>query len=244
VKVLKQDIIADYIFVISVINIKFGLAKPNKYKIMKKLFLAILFIAVLTPSTYSQFTKIGTSLSYDYRYVFNDETNDLSLSSHKLKNPILSFSAIYELNLPFHIVPSFNIYFPNINKSEEIPGYILKTSLSAFSLDIDGHYVVNYLDEFEVYCLAGFNILYAKMKVKDTQDGEVVYTGGDTNTALGLNLGGGAYWKIKDEFDLFFEAKAVLFDHPASGIKLRGIATAGILLNMEYLWSKEKESGY
>ena len=61
---------------------------------------------------------------------------------------------------------------------------------------------------------------------------------------MGLNLGGGAYWKVKDEFDIFFEGKAVLFKHPAGGLKVRGIATVGILLNMEYLWSKEEESGY
>ncbi len=207
---------------------------------MKKILLSLMLLAVLIPATYAQFTNIGASLSYDYRYVFNDEANDLSLSSYKLKNPILSFSAIYELGLPFHLVPRLNIYFPNINKSEDIPGYILKSSLSAFSLDIDGHYVVNYPGAFEVYCLAGFNILYAKMKFDDTQDGEDIYTGGDTNTTLGLNLGGGAYWTVRDEFDLFVEAKAVLFDHPAAGIKLRGIATAGILLNMEYLWTKEK----
>lgn len=209
---------------------------------MKKVLLLLLLTIFIMPAARSQFTKIGASLSYDYRYVFNDETIDIS--SHKLKNPILSFSAIYEVNLPFHIVPKFNIYFPNINKSEEIPGYIIRTALSGFSLDIDAHYVVNSLDEFEIYALGGFNILYARMKVKEEDLGEVIYTGGDNNTALGLNLGGGAYWKVKDEFDLFFEGKAILFDHPAAGIKVRGVVTAGILLNMDYLWSREKGSGY
>lgn len=208
---------------------------------MKKLFLAILLIAFLIPASYSQFTKIGASLSYDYRYVFNDEVD--AASTHKLKNPVLSFSAIYEVNLPFHLVPSFNIYFPNIDKFED-PEFSSKTTVSGYSLDVDGHYVFNYLDQYEIYALGGINILYAQNKWKSEMTGSETITEVTKNTALGLNLGAGGYWKVKDEFDLFFEAKAVIYDHPASSIKVRGIATAGILLNMEYLWSKEKESGY
>ena len=82
------------------------------------------------------------------------------------------------------------------------------------------------------------------MKVSDEQDGQVIFEDKSTNTALGLNFGAGAYWKVKDEFDIFFEGKAIAFNHPASSIKVRAVLTAGILLNMEYLWSKEKESGY
>lgn len=208
---------------------------------MKKLILTTFLLAVIIPSSFAQFTKIGASLGYDYRYVFRNEVD--AASTHKLKNPILSFNAIYEVNLPFHIVPKLSIYFPNIDKFEELE-YSSKTTISGISLDVDGHYVFNYLDKYEIYGLAGINILFAKNKWVYEQVGMDPGSEITRETALGLNLGAGAYWQVKDEFDLFFEAKAVIFDHPASSIKLRGIATAGILLNMEYLWSKEKDSGY
>lgn len=200
---------------------------------MKKLLLVILLTGFLIPASYSQFTKIGASLGYNYRYYFNNE----AFPDHKLKNPILSFNAIYEINLPFHIVPRLNIYFPNVSKFEEFDYYDNFTT-SGYSLDLDGHYVFNSLDKYEIYGLAGINILYARRKW--------VYGGLDipetkeitTNTELGLNLGAGAYWKVKDEFDLFMEAKLIVAN------QLQLVGNVGILLNMEYLWSKEKESGY
>lgn len=202
---------------------------------MKKLLLAILFTVLLIPASYSQFTKIGASLGYNYRYYFNNE----AFSDHKLKNPILSFNAVYEINLPVHIVPKLNIYLPNVDKFEEF-GYYDNYTTTGYSLDVDGHYVFNSLDQYEIYGLAGINILYARRKW--------VYGGEDipevktitTNTELGLNLGAGAYWKVKDEFDLFMEAKIIL----ASQVQV--VVNAGILINLEYLKKKrgEQESGY
>ncbi len=116
--------------------------------------------------------------------------------------------------------------------------------ISGYSLDVDGHYVFNSLDKYEIYGLAGLNILYVRNKFiyggMDIPETKVV----TDYTDLGINLGAGAYWKVKDEFDLFFEGKAVVYKHTAAGIKVRGILTAGILLNMEYLWNKETDSGY
>ena len=240
--VLYQDIMAYKTFGISRRNIKFDRIKFNYLKMVKKILLSFLLLLFIIPASMGQFTKIGASLGYDYRYVFNNETADAP--THKLKNPVLSVTAIYEVNLPFHIVPRFNIYMPNINKVED-QFSSNKTTISGYSLDIDGHYVVNYLDKYEIYALAGINILYAQNKWVYEIDGGESTSDVTTNTALGLNMGAGGYWKIRDEFDLFFEARAVLFDHPAAGIKLRGIATAGILINLEYLKNKEgRESGY
>ena len=227
-----------YILGITKRNTKFDVNKYKHPKIMKKLLLAILFTVLLIPASYSQFTKIGASLGYNYRYYFNNESDPVSAASHKLKNPILSFNAVYEINLPVHIVPRLNIYFPNIGTSEEVTGSPVKTSLIGFSADIDGHYVFNYFDDFEIYGLAGLNILYARKKL--VQDlNEEVYTDKSSTTELGLNLGVGTYWKIKDEFDLFAEAKVSLAN------QIQVVATAGILINMEYLKNKEgRESGY
>jgi len=204
---------------------------------MKKVLFTFLLLALIMPAGYAQFTKIGASLGYNYRYYLNNKSDPASAASHKLKNPILSFNAAYEVNLPFHIVPRFNIYFPNVDTSEEVPGFPVKTSLIGFSADIDGHYVVNYFDNFEIYGLAGLNILYARKKLEEELDGEVSKFKTST-TEPGLNLGAGTYWKLRDEFDLFAEAKVILAK------QVQAVATVGILLNMEYLWSKEKDSGY
>lgn len=200
---------------------------------MKKLILTFLFIAIVLPASMAQFTKIGAAIGYNHAYYFNDEP----FSDHKLKNPILSFNAVYEVNLPFHIVPRLNIYFPYIDK-QTFDTFIYKTTMNGISLDVDGHYVFNSLDKFEFYGLAGINILYARRSYVEKENGTTLFSDASSNTALGLNLGAGAYWMVKDEFDLFFEAKVIV----ASQIQIVG--TAGILLNMEYLWNKEKDSGY
>ncbi|MCF8223678.1 MAG: porin family protein [Bacteroidales bacterium] len=176
----------------------------------------------------AQLTKIGGSLAYNSGYYFNDE----QFSDHKTGNPVVSATGIYEISLPLHIKPSLNIYIPNITKFEDAFGSE-KRIVSAFSLDLDAHYVFNALDRWEFYGLAGLNILYARMKYKiDFENfAETTIT---TNNSLGLNLGAGSYFRLKDEFDLFFEVKAII----ASQVRFAG--TAGILLNVD--WMKKHES--
>ena len=74
------------------------------------------------------------------------------------RTPHLAFSltGIYEINLPFHIAPSFTYFFPHITKSSQAGGYEFKTTVSEMMFDINGHYVFNSLDKFEFYGLAGF----------------------------------------------------------------------------------------
>jgi hypothetical protein len=69
--------------------------------------------------------------------------------------------------------------------------------------------------------------------VYDFEEFTEKFTG--SNTALGLNLGAGSYIKIKDEFDLFVELKAII------GKQIQGVLTAGILLNVDWM-KKHKES--
>lgn len=201
---------------------------------MKKIILSIILLAVIIPASFAQFTKIAASTSYNYNYHFNNEQFPDHLVT---KLPALSFSAIYEVNLPIHIVPKINIYLPNVTK-EDLVDYVYKTSVIGFSLDVDAHYVFNSLDKFELYGLGGINILYAHRKITEEFGGQVNFSDTGNDNALGLNLGAGAYWMVKDEFDLFFEAKLIV----ASQVQLVG--TFGILLNMETLWKKEKDSGY
>lgn len=203
---------------------------------MKKLLLALALTVLIVPATKAQFTKIGAAAGYNYNWHFNNE----QISSHLLtKYPSISVNAIYEINLPFHLVPRFTFYIPNTEKLL-IDNYTEKQTISGMALDIDGHYVFNSLDKMELYGLAGVNILFARNKYKniDEQTGDVLYEDGSNNTALGLNIGIGGYLKVKDEFDLFFELKGIISS------QIQVVGTFGILMNMEYLWNKEKDSGY
>ena len=199
---------------------------------MKKILLILLLLSVVVFSSNAQLTKVGSALSYNTGHFFNDEY----LRNHKTGNPVLSLTSIYEINLAFHLKPSLNIFFPRINKEEPFPDYFSKTIATAYALDMDIHYVFNYLDRFELYALAGLNILYARMKWKDESiDGNFTSSSGETS--MGFNLGIGTYIKLKDQFDLFFEIKGIV----ASQSML--VATGGILLDIDYL-KRTKESEF
>lgn len=201
---------------------------------MKKTLITLFLAMFLLPATYAQFTKIGAATGYNYNYHFNNE----QFSDHLLtKYPFISVNAIYEVNLPFHLVPRFTFYIPNVFK-EDIIDYTYKYVTSGFSFDVDAHYVFNSLDKMELYGLAGLNILYSHRKYEEEIVGAEPFIDKTSNTGLGLNIGVGSYWKVKDEFDILLEVKGII----ASQIQVVG--TVGILLNMEYLWSKEKDSGY
>jgi len=197
---------------------------------MKKIILATTLIALLIPTANAQFTKIGGGLGYNYDYHFNNE----QFSDHKLKNPILFFTGIYEINLPFHLSPSINIYFPNIYKDEPFAGYEYRQVTTGFSLDVNAHYVFNALDRCELYALTGINILYARRKIVEKDLGEIIFEDSQGSTAFGANVGIGSYFKVREQFDLFVELKAIL----ASQIQFVG--TAGILLNIDWLKKNEE----
>ncbi len=207
---------------------KFDFRRTKINQKMKKTLFLLLIMILFTAYSYGQFTKVGGALSYNTGYFINDE----NFRDHKTGNPVISATGIYEISLPWHIKPSINVFIPRINKEDFVESSE-KTVISAFSLDIDGHYVFNYLDRFELYGLAGLNIIYARRKSKF----DFVGGGGESilteDTALGLNLGAGSYIKIKEEFDLFVELKAII------GRQVQGVFTAGILLNID--WMKEHE---
>ena len=178
-----------------------------------------------------QITKMGAGLAYNHKYYINNEQFD----DHRLTNPVFLFTGIYEVSLPFHISPTFNIFFPNVTKFEDI-GYTTKYVSSGYTLDIDGHYVFNSLDRFELYGLAGLNILYARRKyVEDFGDGDP-FKEVTRFSSLGFNIGAGSYIKVKEQFDLFVELKAII----ATQIQVMG--SAGILINIDWL-KKNQDPG-
>ena len=198
---------------------------------MKKLIISALVLMLFAGSSFGQLTKIGGGLFYDHRYYFNDE----SFPDHKLGNPAIFFTAIYELNLPFHIAPRISMFMPNVTKFEDL-GYTDKTVITGYSLDVDGHYVFNSLDRFEFYGLAGVNIMYAHRKNSfESIDFNETIT--DSQTGFGLNLGVGSYMKVKEQFDLYAELKCIV----ASQVQFVG--SVGILLNVGWL-SKNQDPGY
>ena len=197
---------------------------------MRKLLITVTLIALILPAANAQLTKVGGAVGYNHAYYFNNSSDP----DHKLKNPVFTFTGIYEINLPFHISPRINIYFPNIYKEGDASNSY-KEITTGYSIDVDGHYVFNSLDKFEIYGLAGLNFLYARRKsVSESIDLPEPFKEVSSNTALGLNIGAGSYIKVKEQFDLFVELKAIL----ASQIQFVG--TAGILLNIDWLKKNEE----
>lgn len=192
---------------------------------MKKLVLVLVFFTLFIGISFGQFTKFGGALSYNTGYYFNLTPGEEGQLDHKTNNPVISVTGIYEITLPLHLKPSLNVFMPRVTKTE-FDGQVDKQIISAFSFDLDAHYVFNYLDRFELYGLAGLNFLFVKNKwVSEYWD----ESDASTNTALGLNLGIGSYMKLKEQFDLFGEVKYIL----AKQGQL--VATVGILINLDWL---------
>jgi len=199
---------------------------------MKKILLFLIIILSVSALAHAQLTKVGGALSYNTGYYYNLESHSDKPKDHKTGNPVISFTGIYEISLPLHLKPSLNVFMPRITKEDFFEGSF-KRVISAFSADFDAHYVFNALDQYEFYGLAGLNILWVRMKTTEQFPGSDSWTNTGSNNALGLNLGAGSYMRIKNEFDLFVELKAIL------GKQIQGVLTAGILLNVDWMSKHE-----
>ncbi|MDQ1332602.1 MAG: hypothetical protein QG576_637 [Bacteroidota bacterium] len=189
---------------------------------MKKLLLSLLIIVCTVSTSDAQFTKVGGGAVFTSGYHYNNETTGTFADVHR--SPLLGMfvTGIYELNLPFHLSPSFTFFFPrhNSNGFEE-------TRTSTMMFDVNGHYVFNSLDKFEFYGLAGIDIAFAHIKWLDV----VGSTGSDN--AIGLNLGVGTYMKLTDQFDLYGEAKYILSKYD------QFVFNVGVLINIDWLIKHE-----
>jgi hypothetical protein len=194
---------------------------------MKKIILSTFLLIIIGLSSYGQFTKIGAGFFYDHKYYFNDEV----YGDHKLGNPAFFFTGIYELNLQIHIAPRIAMFFPNKTTTGD-QGFTDETVITGYSFDADGHYVFNALDKFEFYGIGGINILYVHRKNEFTSV-DFNETIKDGTTSMGLNLGVGSYWKVKEQFDIYGEVKCIV----ASQVQVVG--TIGVLLNIDWLAKNE-----
>jgi opacity protein-like surface antigen len=193
---------------------------------MKKLYI-LLFITVTAFSIANgQFTKIGGGLVYGTGFHFNNVTSP-SFEANLHRGPFIGIfvKGIYELNLPIHISPSFSYFIPRTNESGE-QTFSQKTRVSEMMFDLNGHYVINSLDRFEFYALAGLNLTFAHLKWVGTES-----SGSDN--ALGLNLGAGTYMKMTEQLDLSLEAKYIVSKYD------QFMLNVGILLNLQWLNKNE-----
>jgi hypothetical protein len=189
---------------------------------MKKFIVTLLLMISLLSLANAQFTKLGGGLALTSGFQFHQQ----SWAGNKSGIIAISFKGIYELSVPFHISPSFTIFYPNITKDQ-----FSKQTISSMMFDINGHYVINSLDKFEFYGLAGFDILFAKNK----SSSEGLPSSKESDNALGLNLGVGTYMKITEQFDIYGEGKFI-FNNKYNQFMLN----VGVLLNID--WMKKHEN--
>jgi len=193
---------------------------------MKKLMLVLLSMVLIIEFSNGQFTKVGGGLTYGTGFHFNNETGVLA-DLHRSPFAGIFISGIYEINLPFHVSPSFTYFIPRTNKSAVATFNAEDTRVTSMMFDLNGHYVFNSLDRFEFYGLAGINITLARIKWLDTPSG-------GTDNALGLNLGAGTYMKMTEKFDICLEVKYIISKYDQL------MLNAGVLLNID--WMKKHEN--
>ena len=195
---------------------------------MKRLIITL--IASFTAFTImnAQFTKLGGGLGFSTGYKFHNIDDNFNKSG----NLNIFTKGIYELNLPVHISPSITFFIPHVYKETFGTGEESKATVTTLMVDINGHYVFNYLDRMEFYGLAGLDILLAWKK--QVSVGIAPYT--ESANAIGLNLGLGSYVKLTEQMDLSVEAKYVVSTYGQLMIN------AGILLNLQWL-SKNENPG-
>jgi opacity protein-like surface antigen len=204
----------------------------TKQKNMKKIIVLVAAFALLSGGISAQFTKLGGGLGFTTGYKFHDQ----EWSANKSQNFVIHAMGIYELNLPFHIAPSYTFFLPTVEKSVG-PMDTFKSTLTTMMFDVNGHYVFNELDKVEFYALAGLDVMLAWRKEVIKMTGSVPSTSKSTESdnALGLNLGAGGYMKLTEQLDLFFEAKYILFSKYD-----QLMVNAGVLVNIDWLAKNEK----
>ncbi|MBN2633289.1 MAG: outer membrane beta-barrel protein [Bacteroidales bacterium] len=189
---------------------------------MKRFFLSLLLISLSLTAVNAQFTKIGGGLAYGTGYWFHEMEFDYNRSGH-----IAGFlEGIYEITVPIHVAASITGFYPNVTKEE-----MFKTTVSSVMFDINGHYVFNSLDRFEVYALTGLDFLLTWKKDKYLEETGEVFK--ETDNAFGWNIGAGTYIKVSDQFDVFAEAKYILSKYS------QFMFNAGVFINIDWLKKHE-----
>jgi hypothetical protein len=186
---------------------------------MKKPLITFLLLFTVALIANGQFTKLGGGIGLTSGYNFHEMDLEYNKSGHFLG----SVKGIYEVSLPFHISPSLSFFVPHIYTDQDS-----KYTLNTMMFDIDGHYVLSSPDRFEIYGLAGIDIMIAWKKEKYNDE---VFN--EKDNALGLNLGIGTIMKITDSFALCTEGK-YLFNNRYNQFMIN----AGILFKIDSIKKK------
>ncbi len=196
---------------------------------MKKLTLTFILVIFILPYLNAQFTKIGGGMTFGTGYHHNNETAGSSADLYRSPFAGIFLTGIYELNLPLHIAPSFAYFIPRTNEITQ-PTFTESTRVSSMMFDLNGHYVINSLDNFEFYGLAGLNITFSKLKWLDSGSSS------DSDNAIGLNIGAGSYMKLTEQLDLYAEVKYIVSKYDQLMVNV------GVLVNIDWL-KKNENSG-
>lgn len=200
---------------------------------MKKISAILIFAIIIATSTYGQFTKLGGCAALTSTFQYNNESG----SEHRSGFFGPSLTGVYELSLPVHIVPSISYIIPLVHKQElATSGEVTKTYVSSVMFDLDGHYVINSLDRFEFYGLAGLDIMLVRRKTQYPVGAANFTKLVDKDNAIGLNLGAGTYIKMSETIDIYAQIKYLLSKYDQFMLNM------GVLLNLQWL-SKHEEPG-
>lgn len=108
---------------------------------------------------------------------------------------------------------SFTYFFPN---KEDFYGGEMKWNV--WELNFDGHYIFTNSDQYAAYGLAGLNITgthwSTNYEYTDPYTGQTEkYDESDSDTDIGLNIGGGGQYNINEKIGAFGEIKYVISNY-------------------------------
>jgi hypothetical protein len=189
--------------------------------IMKRVIYAVVFLISTNSLVNGQFTKVGGGMGLSSGFQFHQMSSDYNKSG----KVTTSFKSIYEMSLPVQLSPSFTFFYPHLSKDSQS-----KVKVSTIMFDINGHYVFNHLNKFEFYGLAGLDILFASKKEIFTANEPSIK---ESDNALGLNAGAGAYLKISEELDIYGELKYIFSKYDQL------MFNVGVLINIKRLKKNE-----
>jgi hypothetical protein len=202
---------------------------------MKKLIILLFISILICPVLPGQSLNIGGGPGLSTGFPFYN----LSESYNKSGKANIVFKGIYKTGKPLSFSPSFTFFIPHVSRLS-LPLEERKITINAFMFDFNGHYAFLSSGRYELYGLAGFDILLASKKEVIKYDTDPVthtistYTSKINDNGLGFNAGAGLSVNITEKIDFYAEARYLLF----TKFKLffssynQALISAGVLFRM------------
>jgi len=140
----------------------------------------------------------------------------------------VNFRGLYEVTEEIHGLMNIIFFLP---KKEKIGKFEYKWHL--WELNFDGHYDYKFSDKFSAYGLAGLNISSWRSKWEGDYSYLVYpysghYEDSNSETKIGLNIGGGAAYNFIESLSGFGEIKYVIIDSDYD----QAVFTFGVLYHL------------